>query len=249
MPISIATRLGLRPNQEDRVIVIRQGGMVLLGIFDGHLGEEAAEACLKIAESTADLPSARRNKKKFLNKLVSAMCEATNGMRDGTTVSLALISEQSGHVSGAVIGDSPVFVRTSMRHIRMSPLHSVKRNGDERDKARLRGGILFYNEYNEPYIGPQGTSIGSAVTRGLGDLWMGDVLLREPEFFSFTVSSHEGFAFAASDGFIPDYAGDNFDITMVAEQIRRRDGDAEQVMRWREKYPMHDNASIALWVP
>lgn len=93
-----ATKQGTRSYQEDKFVVIRhktssESGW-LLGVMDGHGGDEVSIFCEQNIENIfKSLSSKSTNITSILRQLIKTLAKETKNMRSGSTISLAYISE------------------------------------------------------------------------------------------------------------------------------------------------------------
>ena len=254
--VSAATDQGKRSYQEDRHVVYRydmpdEKGW-LTAVVDGHSGSaEVAEFCEKnlsiyftnllnsVLEHTDEILE------NILKNTISALHEATKEMDSGATISIVYISETRAKAFVAILGDSPVIIKTKSG-VWVGPEHNARTNLAERKTAVQRGAV-----YSGGYIwdDPQSDmGIGLQLTRSLGDKRLAKFLNREPETFSIDLDEYS-FIIVASDGLIdPGHSTENKGITrllntvteggtafdLVKDALHRRTGDNVTVILWKQ---------------
>jgi len=124
----------------------------LLGVFDGHGGDEAAALCEdqlpgifadEIGEPGADALTAIR-------KAFAKLADLTKELESGTTASVAYFpwnkSAETWSIDAvwvAVLGDSPVIVKDIAGGINISPEHNVRTNMAEKAAAGTCAAAIF----------------------------------------------------------------------------------------------------------
>lgn len=218
MKITKATAKGTRSYQEDTSVIAELPQGTLLGVFDGHGGDEASQFMMHYFVKM--FKEALSRDEYCVSALRAAFKESALRLRDygsGTTASVIFTSTGSGRmVCTAVIGDSPIIAkventqdwRTFNSAIWFGPDHNVRTNEAERKAAEARGG-----RYNDGYIckGYNGLQMG----RALGDATLSSILSTEPEINVITVA-HEGFILIGSDGL---FDPAHYDFKEAAEQV------------------------------
>ena len=184
--VTSAKEKGPRSYQEDRHLHIKvacksgfQGE--LLAVMDGHGGESVSEFCEKEIPDLFKLFEPEQAET-ALKELVAELSLRTSHFRAGSTISLALITDNPRKVSVAVLGDSPVVVLDERGQLHLSPEHNVRSNLEERKAAEQRGGI-FSDGYIWNDLGDLGQ--GLQMGRALGDARLGSILSRRPDIYTF----------------------------------------------------------------
>ena len=243
--VNSATEKGSRPYQEDRFVVIRhetheEKGW-LIAVMDGHGGSEVAEFCEKNLESKfKDLMSKSKNIVSIAAELVKRLTKETRHMTAGSTISLVYISETKSWAYVAVLGDSPVVIK-STAGLWISPEHNIRTN--EKDKELvLKKGAIYCNGY---MCGLNGNS-ALQLTRALGDFGLDRYLIRDPEIFSVELNKNS-FVLVASDGLI-DPGHNNKDISNLV-RIIENDETAYDLVNDALRRRTGDNVTAVLWKP
>jgi len=231
MNITAATAKGQRPYQEDTFINVELPQGRLLGVFDGHGGDEAskfmAENFVGLFEETGSLRLAFRLAAQHLKDYEA-----------GTTASVVLVPTDSHTVFTAVVGDSPIIIQTKSG-IWYGPDHNVRTNEIERVAAQTRGG-----SYAQGYIYNNFSGQGLQMGRALGDAWLSPVLSTEPEVAEVTVAPN-GFVLIGTDGlFDPGHYG----FKTASEQVIARvsQDDAQALVDRAIGIPTRDNVTAIL---
>jgi len=243
--VTFAVEKGPRPYQEDRNIhmAVACGSRPcgeLLAVMDGHGGEEVSEFCEKEIRKIFQLFRTEQAKT-ALKKLVAELSLRTTHFNEGSTISLALITNNPRKVSVAVLGDSPVVVYDKQGKLHTSPEHNVRSNLKERKAAEQRGGI-----YSGGYIWNDLGDLGQGLQMGraLGDAHLGGILSRRPDVYSI---ERPVWVLVASDGLF-DPGHSNTDA--LVEEIRKyaeRNANADELMKWAETRGLKDNATALVW--
>lgn len=227
MNITFASEIGLRPYQEDRLVVHHFNSGTLLVVLDGHNGSECAEICAN------ELPilwkSSQKCDETFIRAAIANLDGQTKRFASGCTLSLAFIPKDTRTAHIAVIGDSPVIVHTK-DGIDISPEHNVRTNLAERQAAISRGGF-----YQRGYICDRVSHKGLQLSRALGGCLIRPAVSSEPEIYTREI---QDWILLASDGlFDPTHNGsalcaENFKLfadlnaqQMVDTAIARNTGD------------------------
>jgi serine/threonine protein phosphatase PrpC len=244
-PISHARRKGLRPYQEDRFFTASMPEGFCFGVFDGHGGVDCAKKATRmfpslladaVGEPDATIPDALREVFARVNK-------ATKDLHDGCTASIVFIPSSCDAVHVAVLGDSPVIVGCR-ESIWVSPEHNVRSNKAEAEAAKDRGGCIT----SDGYLVRGFSGSGLQMSRALGDVWMGSLLLRTPD-----VSTHAleagSFVLVCSDGALdPGHIAPEASAQSVVELIQSG-SDAKAIANRAVRIPTEDNVTVLLtWV-
>jgi len=247
--VSSASAQGDRSHQEDYLvrewITLPGGSGWLLGVFDGHRGASTSElaslAFIGLFEKyfraqPGDVQAA-------LLAAFEALDEMTRDHRSGSTASVVFIQEDSGTVTLAVLGDSPVAVLDGQGKIHNGPDHNIRRNLEERSAAEARGGI-YAGGYLEDAQSP---GVGLQMTRALGDFELSRVLVRQPEIKKIDLGE-KGLVIVGTDGLLSPEAGSNaeqmtklLDLVqkgaaakaLVDDALARHTGDNVTAIVWR----------------
>ncbi len=240
--VTSAVKQGPRSYQEDRHFFAPIEGSRscgwFLAVMDGHAGDAVAELCAQeIGQIFQSFVAG--NTEEALRLLVAELNSRTQKNRQGSTLSIAVVTDDPCKVSVAVIGDSPVVVYDKQGKLHLSPEHNVRSNLKERAAAIGRGG-----RYAEGYLFARGNYSGLQMGRALGDADLDEVLSREPDIY--TVHDPR-WVLVASDGlFDPNHE----DMPKLLGQIKRyakKRADAESLMKWAERRGLEDNATAIVW--
>ncbi len=169
--VSTASAQGRRPYQEDRYITVpinagvAHGQGILLAVFDGHNGFEAAVSASQniqnffltsLIENRGDIISA-------LNTMTAKLAKFLSKEESGTSMSAIYIPENSNTSYLAILGDSPVVWKNKIGSVVLGPEHNARSNFAERQAAISRGA-----SYREGYLWNQQDQ-GLQLSRALGD--------------------------------------------------------------------------------
>jgi serine/threonine protein phosphatase PrpC len=234
---------GTRPYQEDRVVVSSGEDGLLLGIFDGHGGNQVSEFChknlLNAFNAVADDPTMPTIPEK-MKGIFTYLNSRTNSMRAGSTASIVFIPSTLDRAFVGVLGDSPVIIRNADDEVWASPEHNVRSNPSEVAKAKERGGTVYGG-----YLFARGlSSAGLQMTRVLGDAPFSEVVSRDPEIFELSLKAGS-FVLVGSDGlFDPSHASGTAREKIV-ELIDKGAG-AGDLAKYALSVPTDDNVSAIL---
>lgn len=244
-----ATNRGNREYQEDRYLACsvakgKEKGW-LLAVMDGHSDSaEVAEICEKnaLTHFLAFLGSGREYDdlffKKILRLVIGKLHKETKKMSSGSTISLVYISETQEKVFVAVLGDSPVIVKTGKRTW-ISPEHNIRTNDRENIRVTRRGAA-----YNHGYMVNPRTGHGLQLTRALGDSEFDKFLGRRPQVFSKKLDK-SSFVLVASDGLM-DPGHDTKDTDSIVEMVESGKTACDLVRDALERQT-GDNVTVVLW--
>lgn len=190
---------GPRAYQEDRDYVsvrsLSDGTrLLILAVFDGHGGSEAAEYA---KENFTKLfkPFSSKTVKEDLKFAISQLALDMRNIEAGTTLSVACISSNN-EATIAIVGDSPVIVIEENGALNISPEHNVRTNPAEAAEAYKRGGVVVNG-----YVWHPTREIGLQMSRALGDSGMQPIVSHEPDIYTVKLGKDSA-VLVASDGLI-----------------------------------------------
>lgn len=242
-PHTHATQRGRRPYQEDRAAVTTMEQGMLLMVFDGHGGDFCAEHSVNTFDNLfADEISQplQTTVPDSLRRAFAKLNEETKDMNDGCSASVVFIPSSNDVAYVAVMGDSPVVIRQADGTIYVGPDHNVRSNLEEASRATSRGGYIFGG-----YLCRGMDGMGLQMARALGDAFLGNILLREPEIDTVSLSAGS-FVLVATDGaFDPGHENTNEEIKKVVTLIQSG-GDATAIVDRAVRIPTGDNVTALL---
>ena len=239
-PITTATAKGRRSYQEDRLFTSTMDQGTLVGVFDGHGGDEVSYLVSEeLPEIFADEISEEDvTPHSALEKSIQKINLRTQSMGSGSTLSLAFIPAKGDVVTCAVLGDSPIIIRDSEGKIVIGPEHNVRTNEAEAEAAKKRGGFVSGGYLFQSYSGD-----GLQMARALGDSNLDKVLSRVPDIFEVKINA-SSFIIVASDGaFDPDH----YEFAKAAEDVVKLvegGAEAQAVVDRALAMPTEDNVSV-----
>lgn len=239
--VSSATNKGRRPYQEDRFFSTSLSSGLLLGVFDGHGGADCAERANNSFAHFFDYEIGVDSRP--ANALLEAFAsvnEETAYMEDGTSASIAFIPWSADRVWIAVLGDSPVIVKTADGAIWHAPEHNVRTNKAERLAAEKRGGTVSGGYLFSSWNGP-----GLQMARAFGDAHLNRVLDRTPEVFLPALGAGS-FVLVASDGALDPGHADADKAAKAVVDLIESGGDAQAIVNRAIAIPTGDNVSALL---
>lgn len=241
--VSTATDQGPRDKQEDFVVTFPFSGGYLLAVMDGHGGKEAAKTCHDNIERLFMPAKDPKEMKRALMSLVSKLSTATQHIFGGTTLSIAVVMENTGVVILASLGDSPIFVRDAKGKIRVSKDDNIIANPEALKEALARGGA-----YSKGYIYNRVTwDHGLEMSRALGDSSLGNVLRRTPHVSCVRIN-RDSIIVVATDGVLDPYKHVSTKETgREIISLAENGYDAEKILAFYEARGIVDNASVILW--
>lgn len=239
MRISLAQAQGHREYQEDRFGVEEFFAGTLIWVADGHGGDQTSRnVSTRLREDWIlhDNPNVDTQIKDVFHCLDMQTCE----MESGTTLSLVYIPRKAPLIYVAVLGDSPVIVKSG-NELFIGPDHNARTNSAERDAAVTRGAV-----YSGGYVcEPHGEGRGLQMTRALGDHGLGWFLNREPEIRSLPFGNYGDWVLVASDGVLdPTHYHEN-DADTIAGLINSGN-EAPYLVTRALRVPTDDNATAIL---
>ena len=243
--ITTATAKGRREYQEDRSFTFETPEVIVLGVFDGHGGTKCAEHCVAKMPNIIAYWLANEDDLTLVLKESFAKVNAdTFQMYDGAAASVVIIDKEHMQAVVAILGDSPVLIKTSDSDVWVSPEHNVRSNMAEADAAIKLGGIVHGGYLSKTYYGS-----GLQMSRAFGDSALHSVLNREPEIFTLNLNKISWVLVATDGAFDPAHT-DAKAKGYVAEQITR--GllpDAQAVVDRAIAARTGDNVTAILWRP
>jgi serine/threonine protein phosphatase PrpC len=241
-PTTSATHVGLRPYQEDRLFTASYEKGLLVGVFDGHGGEQVSRiASEKLPGIFADeITKPKTAPRVALKRAIRRLVSKTKHLDSGSTLSLAYIPYRGSTVTCAVMGDSPIIIKDDKGGINIGPEHNVRTNEAERKAAEERGGVIVGGYLCQTF---EGKVFGLQMARALGDVHLNRVLSREPDIYTVKVNK-DSFVIVATDGvFDPNHY--NFREAALAVVKLVEDGaEAQALVDRAAQVPTGDNAAV-----
>lgn len=238
--ITTATAQGRRPYQEDDYFWTEIPEGVLMGVFDGHGGDEVSDILAEMFPKFwsvfdgLDYPQ-------MLVKMFAAAATLTEGYHAGSTASVVFIPSDEKTAYIAVLGDSPVIAEQASGEVFIGPDHNARSNQAERDLAIARGGV-YHSGYMWSDYGDLGA--GLQMTRAFGDSACSNFLSRVPEVFTIPLGD---WLLVGSDGlFDPTHTDGRASSDDVLACIRN-DNTAADMVRQAVDLPTNDNVTAILW--
>jgi serine/threonine protein phosphatase PrpC len=241
-PHSSATRMGQRRYQEDRLFAAATEEGFLIGVFDGHGGDEVSHFASEELPGifANEIGAAGATPRSALENAVQKVNLATQHYRSGSTLSLAFVPSNGDTVHCAVLGDSPILVKDAEGKINVSPDHNVRTNQAEAAAAVKRGGTIRNGYLCDSYYG-----ISLQMARALGDSELSRVLSRVPDIYEVKVGPGS-FVLVATDGaFDPRHYGFAKEAEEVVKLVERG-ADAQAIVDRAVALLTGDNVSAVL---
>lgn len=184
---------GPRPYQEDRLFIAYLLDGYLLAVMDGHGGDMAVSIVRENLERTwlafeGEKPVER------IKKTFNQLHTLTKDILSGSTLSLAWLPDNEERVYVAVLGDSPVLVKSYDGTVYVSAEHNVRSNPAEAQAVKDRGGWV-----SGGYAGVKLDGPGLQMSRALGDSELDRILNREPEITDYPLGKRS-FVMLGTDG-------------------------------------------------
>ena len=181
--ITTSMARGPRGSQEDRSVVVSLRDGYLLAVFDGHNGNSVSDFCAKrlpgLALQVWKDCQTNNDEYYYLRTIIQTLVSETATCVSGSTVSLAHVIESRGRVDVAVLGDSPVVVRSGVGSCWVSNEHNVRSNVKDRQFLESLGATIDHGYLCVECDGYFDKCL--QLTRALGDSDFNAYLLREPE--------------------------------------------------------------------
>jgi len=239
--VSSATEKGKRPYQEDRLVIHETSEVYLLGVFDGHGGDEVADKCAVLMPKVFDAVRSAvlvANFENMVREVFHVLNAETKDCYAGTAASIVLLPKHGKEAIIGILGDAPVMLQKTDGDIWLSPEHNVRTNSAERAAAEGRGGTV-----HNGYLFATFSGGGLQMSRALGDRELGKVLDRTPEIFRVPVGAG-GFILVASDGLF-DPSHEECPKDEISAKIKNG-LDAQQLANDAVCKPTFDNVSAIL---
>ena len=240
-----ATAVGGRSHQEDRFFIgiMEQG--ILLGVFDGHGGEECSDHLAKTAltwlydeisksyKKDGAIPVQKAFKLAFAN-----MAKMTSDMHCGSTASIVFIPTSQRMAYVAVLGDSPVIVG-KRKGFHLGPDHNARSN-EEECRAAVKRGARWDGNYLWDGYGDNAHGIQMARAFGDKDL---PFLSRVPQTYRTSISE---FVLIGTDGLFDPTHKSETAVSNVVDLVQQG-ATAQQLVDNAVALPTGDNATAILW--
>jgi serine/threonine protein phosphatase PrpC len=242
MNITTATEKNNRPYQEDNFFVHEVNSTILLGVFDGHGGEDVSEFCALYSPQIFDKLK-KEPESTILKRIIRKLNTLTSfpARVSGSTASLVFINSSHTIAHVAILGDSPVIIRDANNNIWIAPEHNVRSNPAEAKKAvtKYPGFIMqgYLGDSRKPWYG------GLQMSRALGDADFNSILNRNPEVFQIPINENS-WILCGSDGiFDAGHIDSDLLIHNMIELIDNPDTTADIII---QNTPKDDNATAIL---
>jgi serine/threonine protein phosphatase PrpC len=235
---------GLREAQEDRFHVCRFGERGwLLAVFDGHNGPGTADVAAKrirdvfarCAEQYGAGPAA-------VDAAVGAIRDEVADRNDGSSASVVFVDEENDRAYAAVLGDSPIVVRTATDEMAMASIHNTAANPQDAARAVERGALLV-----GPYLVDSDRMEGVNLTRTIGDADL-TFLGRTPESADFALGPRS-FVLVCSDGMFTSLAPTPDALLTRAADLVDAGLGADAMVEDALAAGSDDNVTVLLWRP
>ncbi len=245
MNITAATEMGLRPYQEDRFVLNQNDDGIFAVILDGHGGDEVSDA---VHLNIADLwKKTSGNINYRLESLISTLGNQYKKSRAGSTLSIVYIPKLNNIVHVAILGDSPVIIKSKDKIV-VSPEHNVRTNMVDRDNLIEEGAIVMGGYYYTSY---GANAAGLQLTRALGDAEFNGFIKIEPEIYSVELDQNS-WVLLGSDGLVDPGHIRNNQISTTKTPVEQivdlidNNADANDLVKYAVNIPTYDNATAIL---
>lgn len=240
MKITSETAKGKRPYQEDRFIREEFLEGTLLGVFDGHGGEEVAQIASELFPTLFRAALVSSSSRVSMEVSISILNDRTNYLHSGSTLSVVFIPKDKNVAVCAVLGDSPIIIKSADGKINVSPEHNVRTNEVEALAAKARGGTISGGYLFDGY-----RNDGLQMSRALGDSSLDKVLSRTPGIYEVPLSI-DSFVLVATDGaFDPAHSEFSEALDSVVRNIESG-ADAKALVDRALAVPTRDNVTCIL---
>ncbi len=229
-----ASVIGKRSYQEDKYVLSAGDYGWLIAIMDGHNGAQTSIYCCDNLVETF-------SKTNSLFETVRILNDKTKNFESGSTLSIVHIPKDAQVANVAILGDSPVIIRSKNGVINISPEHNVRTNLLEREAAIKRGGV-----YSAGHIYDDRLQYGLQMSRALGDSYLDNILNREPDVYTIELAE-ESFVIAVSDGVIdPGHENSKMQIDRIVKLVEQG-ADAKKLVEDALARQTKDNATAIVW--
>jgi serine/threonine protein phosphatase PrpC len=246
LQVTSATAQGGRPHQEDRLLTaeIKHPGGILLAVFDGHGGPEAAQLA---AQQTVEgfqqaLREHRDNPSEALRGLFKQLVRETDQLESGSTASIQFIPSDAKQAFLGVLGDSPIALIDTAGKVFIGPDHNVRSNRAERAAAEERGGRYAWG-YLEDAASP---GAGLQMARALGDKALARVLSREPDVHAVRLGA-QSCGLIGPDGLFSPVGGSPPEQLAQVMTAVRNGAEAQALVDDALRRGSEDNVSVIVW--
>lgn len=236
------TDVGARNYQEDRFVVQEFDEGYLLAVMDGHGGDQVVEFIANnlvgvFGETTINSSYSGR-----LQEIFSKLNLDTRSMHSGSTLSLVFLPNNEERAYVAVLGDSPVIIRTGEGEIFVSPEHNARSNLEERAAAEARGAV-----FDRGYLYTSDMRAGLQMSRALGNSELDSFLSREPEICIVELGE-KSFVLVGSDGlFDPGHKDTSVQIERLIAMIENDGADAKTLVEDALARDTRDNVTAIVF--
>lgn len=249
--VNVAAAKGSRDYQEDRHFTSEHTDGILLAVFDGHGGSESSHEAMRCFDRLfwASLEFFNGDPKRALHDSVKQLAVRLADWESGSTLSVVYIPTNGDTVFTAVLGDSPIIIKSESRDETLGithyttwvgPDHNIRSNPAEREAAEARGGYC-----DGAYLYRNMHSQGLQMARALGDSHLRGVISTEPEINEVPIVGH-GFILVATDGLF-DPAHRKFEASkQVMLELIRLGATAEDLVERALARDLHDNVTAIL---
>lgn len=231
--VSYFSAIGMRNYQEDRFMFSVEDYGWLLAVADGHLGDRTVIFCQEYLTQVF----------RATNSLIDTfhiLHEQTKNFESGSTLSVVHIPKHASFAHVAILGDSPIIIKTKDGSINISPEHNARTNLSERQYAVLKGA-----HYADGYIWVENAG-GHQLTRSLGDHAFRSVFNDEPEIYLIELGP-ESFVIVTSDGVSdPGHENAKKQIERISKMVENG-ADAKTLVDDALARKTMDNATAIVW--
>jgi serine/threonine protein phosphatase PrpC len=244
--VTHATAQGARNHQEDHLVVATVPDGQLLAVMDGHGGSEVSSILAqRLVPVWMQMSDGETDGDELIKKVFMSLAMETCFLEAGSTMSLVFIGEQADAVAVAVVGDSPVFVKTAGAFPWIAPEHNARDNEKERAAAEKRGGI-YLNGYMWNSKGKfSDLGRGLQMTRAFGDADC-EFIIGEPEISVISIQK-PAWVLVASDGLIdPTHRNATAEHDAIIDLLNQG-AEAKDLVNRAVRLQTNDNATAIVW--
>ena len=218
---AVAEMRGYRITQEDSVFICARTprGHSVYAVFDGHGGATTSLFCTLVMKKVfgdSSFVFTEQHLREQIRNLQKQLEE--RHYSDGSTMALAVVSDEENKIMIAHVGDARVLVTNDVGRLRFATPDHKPSSRSEFERIHASGGRVTKGRVNSIL----------AVARSLGDLHIAESLSAEPDITTYTIKNDDKWLYIACDGvfdvlsndYVAKIGGDIDDPCLFAYTIR-----------------------------
>lgn len=217
----VAEMRGVRITQEDSVYICARTskGHSVYAVFDGHGGATTSLYCTLVLKKVVNDPNfvfTEQYLREQIRNLQKQLEE--RHYSDGSTMALAVVSDEENKIMIAHVGDARVLVTNDIGRLRFATPDHKPSSRSEFERIHASGGRVTKGRVNSIL----------AVARSLGDLHIAESLSAEPDITTYVIKTDDKWLYIACDGvfdvlsndYVAKIGGEIDDPSLLAYTIR-----------------------------